>query len=326
VLGYQLDGQPIKRLYKGGIMPRSSHPNIGKIDIIAAIERSSNIYFSVLCSDHIKDPTNLIEASKLFGFGEKTGIELPGEIAGNLPDDLSHNRTGLYSFAIGQHSLIVTPLQTALMLSAIANRGDLFKPKIVQVIAGRQPLREYRDPFLQTSYPFQEELAAVGIHFPLFSSMQSESTDPYIWYQATETKRKLFMPDSIRDPIVEGMHQVITSPKGTARPNIIRALTRHPEWMRHYQELKNQLIGKTGTAEVFYKQSIDAETEGKIHNHIWFGGVVFSPEDNQKWEDPELVVVVYLRYSQAGGKEAAPLGVEVAKKWREIRQRHEHSR
>jgi cell division protein FtsI/penicillin-binding protein 2 len=326
VLGYQLDGQPIKRLYKGGIMPRSSHPNIGKIDIIAAIERSSNIYFSVLCSDHIKDPTNLIEASKLFGFGEKTGIELPGEIAGNLPDDLSHNRTGLYSFAIGQHSLIVTPLQTALMLSAIANRGDLFKPKIVQVIAGRQPLREYRDPFLQTSYPFQEELAAVGIHFPLFSSMQSESTDPYIWYQATETKRKLFMPDSIRDPIVEGMHQVITSPKGTARPNIIRALGRHPEWMRHYQELKNQLIGKTGTAEVFYKQSIDAETEGKIHNHIWFGGVVFSPEDNQKWEDPELVVVVYLRYSQAGGKEAAPLGVEVAKKWREIRQRHEHSR
>lgn len=322
VLGYHLDGQPIKRLYKGAIMPRSSHSNIGKVDLIGAIEGSSNIYFSVLCADHIADPANLIQTAKLFGFGEKTGIELPGEIAGALPDDLSHNRTGLYSFAIGQHSLIVTPLQTALMLGAIANRGHLLKPKVVQVIAGKEPLREYGDPFEQTFYSFHDQLSSIGIHFPLFTSMQSENGNPYIWYSEAETKRKLFLPDVIRNPLIEGMHRVITSPKGTARPSIIRALGKNPEWMRDYQGIKNRLIGKTGTAEILYKQTIDSESEGKIQNHIWFGGVVFSPEDEKRWEDPELVVVVYLRYSGAGGKEAAPLGVEVAKKWKEICERH----
>lgn len=324
VLGYTLDGKPIKRLYKGGNLLRS-HPNIGKIDVMGAIEQSSNIYFSILAVDHVADPSHLIQASKLFGFGEKTGIELPGEIAGSLPDDLSHNQTGLYAFAIGQHSLVVTPLQTAMMLGAIANKGEVLKPKVIQVIAGQEPLREYRDPFEQVLYPFKENLASIGINFPLFTSTQSETENPYIWCSAPEIKRKLFMPDAIRDPLIEGMQRVIMGPKGTSRPSIIRALGRNPIWMRNFQELKTQLIGKTGTAEVLYKQTIDSESEAKIQNHIWFGGAVFSPEDDQRWEDPELVVVVYLRFSVAGGKEAAPLAVEVAKKWREICKRHGRS-
>lgn len=321
VLGYTLEGQPIKRMYKGGKLPRS-HPNIGKIDVIGAIEQSSNIYFSILSTDQIEDTSHLIDASRLFGFGEKTGIELPGEIAGSLPDDLSHNQTGLYAFAIGQHSLVVTPLQTAVMLGAIANKGEVLKPKVIQVIAGQEPLREYRDPFAQTHYPFKDNLASVGIHFPLFTSTQTESENPYVWCSAPETKRKLFMPDVIRDPIVEGMHRVLCGPKGTAKPNIIRALARNGQWMRDFQEFKTQVIGKTGTAEIFYKQTIDSESEAKIQNHIWFGGIMFPPEDALRWEDPELVVVVYLRFSQAGGKEAAPLAVEVAKKWREIRKQY----
>jgi cell division protein FtsI/penicillin-binding protein 2 len=130
------------------------------------------------------------------------------------------------------------------------------------------------------------------------------------------------MPDVIRDPIVEGMHRVLCGPKGTAKPGIIRALARNGQWMRDFQEFKTQVIGKTGTAEIFYKQTIDSESEAKIQNHIWFGGIVFSPEDGLRWEDPELVVVVYLRFSEAGGKEAAPLAVEVAKKWREICKRY----
>lgn len=324
VLGYTLDGQPIKRLYKGGKLPRS-HPNIGKIDISGAIEQSSNIYFSILTVDHMSDPLNLVHASRQFGFGEKTGIELPGEIAGTLPDDVTHNRTGLYAFAIGQHSLVVTPLQTAVMLGAIANKGKVLKPKVIQVIAGQEPLREYRDPFSQALYPFKDNLASIGIHFPLFTSTQSEGGSPYIWYSAPEVKRTLFMPDIIREPILDGMHRVIVGPKGTARPNIIRALARDPQWMRDFQELKNQLVGKTGTAEILYKQSIDAESNAIIQNHIWFGGIAFSEEQSQSWENPELVVVVYLRFSEAGGKEAAPLAAEIVKKWREICERHGRS-
>jgi cell division protein FtsI/penicillin-binding protein 2 len=362
VVGYTLDGQPIKRLYKGGMLLRS-HPNIGKITIEGAIEQSSNLYFSLLAVDHIADPSHLIQVSQLFGFGEKTGIELPAEITGALPDDLAHNRTGLYAFAIGQHSLVVTPLQTAIMLGAIANKGHVLKPKVIQMIAGQEPLRDCRDPFAQTLYteedskmgrcqgdalnlsqaglkcsgystsaepifesravyPFKDSLASIGIHFPLFTSTQSEAERPYVWYNAPEIRRTLFMPDSIRAPLIQGMHQVITSPKGSARPSVIQALAKNREWMHTFQELKSQLIGKTGTAEILYKQTIDAESEATIKNHIWFGGIAFPPETPQSWDRPELVVVVYLRFSKAGGKEAAPLATEIVKKWREIRKHH----
>ncbi len=321
ILGYNVDGQVIKRLYKGGLLPRS-HPNIGKLDVVSAIERSSNIYFSLIAGDCLSDPLNLVQAAREFGLGEKTGVELPGEIVGVLPDDVSHNRTGLYSFAIGQHSLIVTPLQTAVMFAALANQGKVLKPKVIQVIAGQEPLREYRDPFAQAHYPFQQELASIGIHFPLFTAMQTEGGNPYIWYSAAEVRRKLFMPDTIRDPIIQGMYQVITGAKGTARPNMIHALAKNPQWMKNYLDLKSRLIGKTGTAEVFFKQTIDAESKAIIQNHIWFSGIAFADEHPQTWQHPELVVVVYLRYSEAGGKEAAPLGSEIIKKWQEICQKH----
>ncbi len=325
VMGYTLDGQVIKRWYKGGMLLGKTHPNIGKIDVAGALEQSSNIYFSILAVDHMSDPFNLVQASRLMGYGEKTGIELPGEIVGTLPDDITHNRTGLYAFAIGQHSLVVTPLQTALMMSAIVNKGHLLKPKVIQVIAGQEPLREYRDPFAQALYPFKDNLASIGIHFPLFTSTQSEGGDPYIWYSAPEIRREIFMPDVIRNPLIEGMHRVVVGPKGSARPHIIRALLRNPQWMRNFQELKSHFIGKTGTAEILYKQAIDSESLGKIQNHIWFGGIGFDPEVPQTWENPEIVVVVYLRFSQAGGKEAAPLTTEVIKKWREICKRHGRS-
>jgi cell division protein FtsI/penicillin-binding protein 2 len=321
ILGYSLDGHPITRLYKGGRLPRS-HPNIGRIDLLGALEQSSNIYFSILAGDCIHDPSLLIQAAKGLSFGEKTGIELPGEIAGALPDDIADNRTGLYSFAIGQHSLVVTPLQTAVMLSTIANTGEVIKPKIVQLIAGQEPLREYRDPFHQVHYPFEEDLSLIGISFPLFTSTQSETNHPYIWYKEPEIKRSLPFSNEIRSELIEGMSRVINGLKGTARPHIIRGFYAHPEWKNSYLELKSQLVGKTGTAEILYKHTIDAESEAHIQNHIWFGGLSFGPDLHEKWDNPELAISVLLRFSEAGGKEAAPLAALIVKKWREICKKH----
>jgi cell division protein FtsI/penicillin-binding protein 2 len=317
VLGFTLDGTPIQRLYKGGRLPRS-HPNIGKIDLMGALEQSSNIYFSILAVDHIENPWNLIEISRLFGFGERSGIELPGEIAGILPDDLSHNQTGLYSFAIGQHSLVVTPLQTAVMLAAIGNKGDILVPKIVQAIAGNESYYEYRNPFDTPQFPFQDSLNQIGIDFPLFTATQSERGKPQVWYSSPEIKRSLFFPPEIDQPLKEGMRRVINGPRGTARPGIIRLLNQNPTIKKNFHEIKDQLIGKTGTAEILYKHTIDAESEAKIHNHIWFGGVSSDPVTHE----PELAIAVYLRFSESGGKEAAPLATEVIKKWREICAKH----
>lgn len=75
----------------------------------------------------------LIEYAKIFGFGEYTGIELPGEEAGLLfnPEDMGDS--DIATMAIGQ-SIAVTPLQLVTAMSAIANDGILLKPHIVKAI------------------------------------------------------------------------------------------------------------------------------------------------------------------------------------------------
>lgn len=313
-LGFTEKGEKISRLYKGGLLPRS-HANIGKIDLIGALEQSSNLYFSILASDCIAQPENLCNAANLFGFGEKSGIELPGEIAGNIPNDLSYNPTGLYSFAIGQHSLVVTPLQTALMLSTIANHGDLLRPKVIKILAGKEPSE--RALFASSSFSFQEDLSLVGINFPLFSETEKNREESKVNVTPTEIRRSLFLPSEIHSMLLEGMRKVVQGNRGTARPSILRDLYDQPQFLRDYVELQKQIVGKTGTAEILYKGTIDAETKAKIYNHVWFGGIAFDPMT----EEPDLVVVVYLRFGDAG-KEAAPLAAQIVKKWRQIQTAH----
>ena len=81
------------------------------------------------------------------------------------------------------------------------------------------------------------------------------------------------------------------------------------------------MVGKTGTAEVLYKQWIDAESEAKIHNHVWFGALIF-PEDGGFDDEAELAITVYMRFSKTGGKEGAPITTQLAEKWRELKKKH----
>jgi cell division protein FtsI/penicillin-binding protein 2 len=314
ILGYTENGESIGRMYKGGVLPRG-HFNIGKIDLVGALEQSSNLYFSILAGDYIENPENLANAARLFGFAEKTGIELPGEIAGSVPNDLSYNRTGLYAFAIGQHSLVVTPLQTALMLSAIANHGTLLRPKAIKVIAGKEPSENTF--FSAKNYSFQEDLSLIGINFPLFSEMEKNCEEAKVNITPTEVRRSLFFPEEIRSVLLEGMRLAVQGSRGTARPSILRDLYDAPQFTRDYIDLHKQIVGKTGTAEILYKGTVDAATHAKIHNHIWFGGIAL----DETTKEPELVVVVYLRFGDAG-KEAAPFAAQIVKKWRQIQAEH----
>ena len=68
-----------------------------------------------------------------FGFGEKSGIELPGEVRGNLLN-LKHNRDIAYFTASFGQGISVTPLQLVMAYGAIANKGVLMKPLIVDTI------------------------------------------------------------------------------------------------------------------------------------------------------------------------------------------------
>lgn len=327
VLGFTLDGQPILRLHKGGILPRSSHSGIGKIDILGALEQSSNLYFAMLAGEHIQDPAQFAETTRLFGFGDKTGIDLPGEVRGNVPEDLSTNRTGLYSFAIGQHSLVVTPLQTALMLSTIANKGDVVKPKVVKALSGKESAHQEDLIFSASKFPFQEALSLVGIDFPLFTAMQNDQQLSSIHHTPTEIQRSLFFPSDVYRIITEGMRRAVTGPRGTARPSIMRNLYDHPLAVKEYYELKDDILAKTGTAQVRHKQTLDMEALADMKRHIWFAAISY-PHDKllakNREDNPELVVVVLLRFGEAG-RDAGPIAAQVIKKWRELCKKHEAS-
>ena len=70
-----------------------------------------------------------------FGIGQPTGIELPGENRGLLRAVENWTPSSIGSVAMGQE-VSVTPIQIISAISAIANGGTLYKPRIVHELRG----------------------------------------------------------------------------------------------------------------------------------------------------------------------------------------------
>ena len=97
-----------------------------------AMNNSCNIAFVNMGKELGKE--NLYKYIKAFGFGEKTGIDLLGEQAGIIPNDPKNiTEVNLATLSYG-HSIAVTPMQLITAVSAIANGGDLLKPKILKQV------------------------------------------------------------------------------------------------------------------------------------------------------------------------------------------------
>jgi penicillin-binding protein 2 len=85
---------------------------------------------------------NIEYFANAFGFGKRTGIDLPDEAKGVVPGRLwkkVHRKDGWYegdtiNYAIGQGYLLVTPMQVLDMTSAIANNGSLVRPYVVSSV------------------------------------------------------------------------------------------------------------------------------------------------------------------------------------------------
>jgi cell division protein FtsI (penicillin-binding protein 3) len=75
----------------------------------------------------------LYETVRAFGFGDKTGINLPGEVNGGVRPRKVWTQDSVYSVAMG-HEISVTPLQLAAAYAAVVNGGILYRPKVVQRI------------------------------------------------------------------------------------------------------------------------------------------------------------------------------------------------
>ena len=314
VLGYHLDYTPIKRIYKGGRLPRG-HQNIGKVDFIDAMAKSSNLYYSLLASNVIKDPSTIISTAKNLGFGYKTGIDLPGEVKGSLPSDILTNKTSLYSFAIGQHSLIVTPLQAAVAISALVNDGKVLKPQIVKAIVNVEPAKDPQSILFKNSFQYEKQLQNIGIFFPIFPQGESSKETAYIFNHEKEVKTTINIPEPVHRTLMQSLYDVVNSSNGTAHISKINSLINNPHKKGIYKKVMNKMGGKTSTAEIAYNPTLDREMSPVITKNIWFTAVSF--EDTLHFIHPDLVVVVHLRFG-SGGKEAAPLAASMIEKWHAI--------
>ncbi|MDO8600397.1 MAG: penicillin-binding protein 2 [bacterium] len=121
---------------------------LGWVDLRRAIANSSNIYFYTVGGGY-KDivglgVTRIKQYANRLGLGTKLGIDLPGEAAGFMPDpewkkehvknDPLWRLGDTYNTSIGQGYVNVTPLQLTAAISAIANGGTLWKPRVLTAL------------------------------------------------------------------------------------------------------------------------------------------------------------------------------------------------
>jgi penicillin-binding protein 2 len=158
----------------------------GRVNLQQAIARSVNTYFYSLALDMGIDRLSTWMAN--FGFGQTTGIDLPGEIAGVLPSrEWKRARFNQAFFpgetvisGIGQGFWVVTPIQLATALATLSMRGVRHAPHLLR--ATQDGLRAARQPV------------------PL----------------APATPSFLHAPADF-DPVLQGMIDVVNDPTGTAR-------------------------------------------------------------------------------------------------------------
>jgi len=147
----------------------------GPTDMRKAIAESCNVYFYTIGGGYKNQeglgPSKIKQYLELFGWGSKTGIDLPGEAAGSIPSPEWKKEVkkenwvdgDTYNLSIGQGDLLISPLQVVVAFTAIANKGTLFSPKIVKYIAdsNKNIIEEIEPEIIKKNFVNPENLEIV---------------------------------------------------------------------------------------------------------------------------------------------------------------------
>jgi penicillin-binding protein 2 len=126
--------------------------DLGTMNFYRGLAMSSDVYFYYLSGGYIEDgklkfqglgADRLAGWAERFGLGESTGIDLPGESEGLVPDSAWKEATigegwllgDTYNFGIGQGYVAATPLQMLLVTAAVANGGNVLVPHVVKELS-----------------------------------------------------------------------------------------------------------------------------------------------------------------------------------------------
>lgn len=118
--GIQVGGKTIRDVHKYEVLSFKE-----------VIQKSSNVG-SIMAGMKL-GKENIYRYAKLFGFGDKTGVDLPGEVSGWIHKPEQWSGTSIGAISIGQE-VAVTPIQMLRAYSVIANGGFLVKPYVVSEI------------------------------------------------------------------------------------------------------------------------------------------------------------------------------------------------
>jgi penicillin-binding protein 2 len=143
---------PAEQRYYDTIFRNFGSENLGVQQLTGALKWSADTYFYEI-GDRLwqgflgRNLNHLQEWSRRFGFGKPTGIDIPGEQGGRVPDeawkrewykdDPTNNfwKPGdVINMSVGQGDLLVTPLQMAVAYAAIANGGTVWRPTLVRTV------------------------------------------------------------------------------------------------------------------------------------------------------------------------------------------------
>lgn len=210
----------------------------GKINVVHAIERSSNVFFYKMGIALGID--KMAAYIHLLGIGEKTGINLNNEQSGSLPDRTwKLKRFGEtwqpgenLSNAIGQGYVLTTPLQMALAYSAIGTGGKLYKPFLVKKIIN-------------------------------YKNETIEEFQPHLVRDLTQTQEgDIKISPKTFEVVKEGLRNVANGEHGTARWWKIPGV---------------EMAGKTGTVQIqsYSAEQIYENCEERAfdqRHHAWFVG------------------------------------------------------
>jgi penicillin-binding protein 2 len=197
----------------------------GRVNVVRALAVSSDVFFYTLGNQFWQQRSQYGDAiqdeAHQLGLGKKTGVALPFEAAGRIPDPETRKKlhdqnpkafpNGQWfagdnvNLAIGQGEMVVTPLQLVNAYATFANGGTVWVPRVGESV--------------------KDQLGTQLRQIP------------------PQSVRKLDIPPEVHDPILQGLEGVITDPRGTAAG----AFAGFP-----YASFP--IAGKTGTAQAGNKQ------------------------------------------------------------------------
>ncbi|MBP5497888.1 MAG: penicillin-binding protein 2 [Muribaculaceae bacterium] len=165
---------PCYRGYTWGSLHVGCHGHGSPLPLKPALQTSCNAYFCYGLKYMIDrkskygSPSNAFEVWKnhmvSMGYGYRLGVDLPGESRGFIPNSKYYDKAygegnwsanTIISDAIGQGEVLATPLQIANLSATIANRGFFYTPHVVRGVAGKGPLKVFREkhvPTIDASY------------------------------------------------------------------------------------------------------------------------------------------------------------------------------